>query len=103
MTVLMMLSVLQGFSPSMVNSIVEFYPHVVNQVEDLERFIIHRVPPASKTDANAGIMDSEELLEQFANIQVIGTNAQILRDGGSLRVLNSALLFVFREFCKYSF
>lgn len=54
----------------MIDNIMEFFPHVVNDVEELERLIVLRVPPASKTDANAGISDGEELLEQFANIQV---------------------------------
>ena len=48
----------------MIDNIMEFFPHVVNDVEELERLIVLRVPPASKTDANAGISDGEELLEQ---------------------------------------
>ena len=54
----------------MVDGIVEFYPYVINTIQDLKHFIVRRIPPASKTDANAGILDGEELLEQFSNIQV---------------------------------
>jgi hypothetical protein len=54
----------------LIDDIAEFYPYVQNQIKDLEFLIVESVPPSSKTSANAGIVDGEELLEQFANIQV---------------------------------
>ena len=59
----------------MIDGIAEFYPYVINHMDDLERFIVQQIPPASKTDANAGLVDGNELLEQFSNIQVLAFHA----------------------------
>ncbi len=61
----------QGFPSTMIDGIAEFYPYVINHMDDLECFIVQQIPPASKTDANAGLVDGNELLEQFSNIQVM--------------------------------